>query len=274
MDPPILGDFPQLVTSFRRQLQFYLRTWRFVGLLLFVGIVSIVVFAVQLYFGASRITEGSDAAQYLSGYLSNIGTTVILVAAFLGGDAIAMDFGGATGYFMLVQPVRRVVLLLGRFAAAVVAAAVIGLTYVVIALLATSYFFGAGSIPWAGVAVALGLLVLFLLGAVAVAFFFSSFFKSPAISIILTVLILWLGFSIVTGVLEVAGIEPWFSLLYAGDGVALALLPSYPHAQVSRDGFGGSFEPYLWESAVISVAYLVVFLFLSVVLYNLKESKG
>ena len=274
MAEPQVSDMSQYLTAVRRQLQFYLRTWRFIGLLVFVAVVSAAVLGVQAYLGVANVASGSTPAKYLSGYLGEIGTVVVLVAAFLGGDAIAMDFGSATGYFLLVQPVRRVVLLLGRFTAAVLAAAVIGGVYLLFAIGGTLAFFGTAGFPVVGFGYAIGLLLLFLLGAVAVAFFFSALFKTPAVSLIVTILTLWLGFSLVTGVLELANIEPWFSILYAGDGVSLVVLPTYAHSAPLGIISGTIYEPYPWESAVISSAYFVVFLVLSVVLYNAKEVKG
>ena len=268
-------DAAQFLSAFRRQLQFYLRTWRFVGLLLFVAIVSAAVLAVEVYLGVGQLTASNTPATYLSGYLSFIGNVAVIVAAFLGGDAIAMDFGSATGYFLLVQPVRRVVLLLGRFAAAAVAAIVIGGVYLLFGVAGTLAFFGTGGFPVAGFAIAVGLLLLLFLGALAVAFFFSSLFRTPAVALIVTILTLWLGFSSVAGVLELANIEPWFSILYAGNAVALAVLPTYPHSVPIGLGFSGTiFQAFAWESAAISLAYFAVFLALSILLYRRKEVKG
>lgn len=275
MGTPAVGDGAQFLIAFRRQLQFYVRTWRFVGLLAFVAVVSAAVLGIQVYLGVHQLTAGSTPARYLSGFLSFIGTVAVLVAAFLGGDAIAMDFGSATGYYLLVQPVRRSVLLLGRFAAAAVAAIVIGAVYLAFGIGGTLAFFGPANFPTAGLAIAVGLLLLLFLGALAVAFFFSALFRTPAVSLIVTILTLWLGFSTVSGVLELANIEPWFSILYAGDAVPLALLTSYPHAIPIGAGIPGTiFQAFPWESAVISLAYFGVFLLLSLVLYNRKEVRG
>ncbi len=275
MTEPIVGDLSQYLSAVRHQLQFYLRTWRFLGLLAFVVVVSAAVLGVEAYLGVGQVTAGNSPASYLSGFLSFLGTVAILVAAFLGGDAIAMDFGSATGYYLLVQPVRRIVLLLGRFTAAVVASVAIGAVYLAFAVGGTVAFFGTRGFPVGGFLDATGLLLLFLLGAVAVAFFFSSLFRTPTVSLVVTILTLWMGFSIVTGVLDLAGVEPWFSILYAGDAIPLAVLPGYAHAVSLPGGIGGTiYQAYAWESAAISLAYLLIFLPLSIVLYNTKEVKG
>ena len=278
MPRDVLPSSAQWWIAFRRQLAFYLRTNRFVGLLLFVAIVSGAVLAFQLHSGAGQV-QGSDtdASGYLLSSMGNVGIAVILVAAFLGGDAIAMDFGTSSGYYVLVLPVKRLVLLAGRYAAAFVATFVIGLVYYAFFVAGAAYFFGATSIPVGTLLLSIGLAALFALAALAVAFFFSSFFKSPAVGMIVTVLVLYLGFSIVAGVVEFAGYEPWFSLPYASDVVSQVFNSNFQHVtvlQVTKRFTITTYEPYLWEGTVIMFSYLVVFLGLSALLYEWKESKG
>ena len=276
MTERVLGDFPQFVAAFRRQLQFYLRTWRFIGLLLFVGAVSGLALAISLYLGpADAGVSTASSSIYLEGFVGNLGITAILVAAFLGGDAIAMDFGSARGYFMLVQPVRREVLLAGRFVAAFLASLAISLAYLGLAVIGAAYFFGVGALPFVSLGMAIGLLALTILGALSVAFCISASVKSPEVSIITSVLVLYLGLSGVSGGAAVAGVEPWFSLQYGASGISNVFAPTIVHAAPIGFGVPGTaFSPYVWEAAVILVAYVVVFVPLTVLLYQRKESQG
>lgn len=273
MGHAVVSDPEQLGHVFRRQLQFYVRTWRFVGLLIFTLLISGLPLLLEVvHFG----TNARSADAYLSGFLGFLTLDAILVAAFLGGDAISMDFGSANGYYILVQPVRRIVLLLGRYLAAFVAAAAIGLTYIALGLLGASYFFGATTIPWGGVGSSAGLLLLFLLGVLSVAFAFSSLFRSPAVGMIVSVLVLWLGLAVIDGIAQFTGIEPWFSIAYAGGSIEQVLGPSVAHRVVIRAAGVSvtTFNPYLWESVAIMLAYFVLFLLASIVIYQYKESKG
>jgi ABC-2 type transport system permease protein len=273
-----LASFAQWQIAFRSQLTFYLRTNRFLGLLLFVAIVTGAGLAFQLHSGVAQITaSSSDASAYLLSYLGSIGVVIVLVAAFLGGDALAIDFGTSSGYYMLVLPVKRIVLLAGRFAAAFTATFVIGLVYYAFAVGGAAYFYGAGAIPFATLGFSIGLAAVYALSALGVAFFFSSFFRSPAVGMIVTVLVLYLGFSIVTGVAEVAGFEPWFSLTYGADVVSQVFNTQFTHMNVlvaTPQISITTYEPYWWEGVAIMLAYLVAFLGLSVTVYERKESKG
>ncbi|MGP8077587.1 MAG: ABC transporter permease [Thermoplasmata archaeon] len=267
------SDAAQWITALRRQLRFYLKTWRFVGLLLFVLIVGVAITAVQIAYG----NAGSSAADFLYSGTVALSTFGVIVGAFIGGDAIAMDFGSGTGYFTLVLPVRRIVLLLGRFAAAFLAAFTLLLVFYGINLVGAVWFYGL-ALPWLDLLLSIAISALFALAVLASAFLFSSFFRSPAISMVVTILVLFLAFDIIDGILSITSVEPWFSILYAGQAMAL-VFEGQPHLTVThlmgRRGLTlHSWTPYLWEGIAIMAAYLVICLVLSAVIYQNKESRG
>ena len=267
------SDVTQWFSAFQRQIRFYFRTMRFVGLLGFVTLVSVAATAVAIVYGSSA----TSASDYLYGILGNLPTFGIIVGAFIGGDAIAMDSGG-TGYFTLVLPVRRLVLLLGRYAAAFLVSFVLLLVFYAFSIFGAAWLFGAGSIPWADVGVSVGFAALFALATLATAFLFSAFFRSPAVSMVVTILVLFLAFLFIDGLLVLTTVEPWFSLLYAGEIMAL-VFEGQPH--LTSTTLNGprhltitTYHPFLWEGAVILLVYLVVSLVLSAVLFQYRELKG
>jgi len=264
----------QWLTAVRRQLRFYRKTWRFVGLLIFVLIISVAGTAISIAYDSA----GSSAGDYLYSLTSSVPVFGIIVCAFIGGDAIAMDFGSGTGYFMLVLPVRRIVLLLGRYAAAFLASLALLLVFYAFGLFGDVWFYGIAAVPWAAFVGSIGLAALFALATLSTAFFLSAFFRSPAISMVVTILVLFLGFDILDGVLAVTAVEPWFSLLYAGSAVALPFEGQAHETVTHLPGRRGltihTWFPYVWEGTAIMVAYFVAFLVISAVLYQYKESKG
>ncbi|HYL81337.1 MAG TPA: ABC transporter permease, partial [Candidatus Acidoferrum sp.] len=198
--------------ALRYQFDLYIRTMRFVGLLAFVFLVIGALVAGTIFFGLG----GTDASEYLSGDLAYFTILGVVVAAFIGGDAISMDFGSGTGYYALALPIRRTTLLLGRYVAAfVVAMVLIGVFYLV-SLTGALWAHGAGGFPWFELGESFVLAGLFALGVLSVAFCFSSIFRSPAVSMIMTVIVLFFGLGTATGELPKAGVEPWFSVLYGG----------------------------------------------------------
>jgi ABC-2 type transport system permease protein len=276
----VTSDLKQLQIAFRYQLRSYLRTWRFVGLLVFVAVISAAILAVQLNRGADAVLANNPtSSDYLSTYLSFLPDAIIITAAFLGGDALAVDLSGGPGYLMLAQPVRRSTLLSGRFLAATVTGAAVGLVYYGFSAAAAQYFYG--DIPTA-ILYSVGLAALFLVATLAVAFFFSSFFRSPVISLVASLLILIIGFPLLTAIGTLTGVEPWFSLDYGSQAITSVLNPNFVHESVTHTPAGRrglsiaiySFSPYPWEGAAILAVYLAAFLALAYVMYRYKEVKG
>lgn len=274
-----VSDLSQFGTAFRYQLRSYFRTWRFIGLIVFVALVSVAILAVQLHRGVAAVTTTNPtSSDYLSTYFGFVSDAIIIVGAFLGGDALAIDLQGGPGYLMLSQPVRRRTLLAGRFVAATVTGTAIGLVYYAFGAGAAQYFYG--NVPSA-ILLSLGAALLFLLAVLAVAFFFSSFFRNPTISIVAALLILIIAFPIVTLFGTLTGVEPWFSLDYGSQAITSVLATNFHHMMVTHVmGRGGmsiaiySFSPYPWEGALIMAVYFVVFLALSYVIYRFKEVRG
>ncbi|HEV2166181.1 MAG TPA: ABC transporter permease [Thermoplasmata archaeon] len=280
MSEPV-SDLSQFRTAFLYQLRSYLRTWRFVGLLIFVALVATAILAVQLHRGIDAVTGNNPSAtDYLTGYLSTMVDAIVITAAFLGGDALAVDLGGGPGYLMLAQPVRRRTLLAGRFLAASVTGLAIGLVYYAYAVVAVVYFYG--NVPGA-LGLSIGIAFLFLLASLAIAFFFSSFFRNPTVSIVASLLILIIGFPLLTSIGDLSGVEPWFSLDYGGGAITSVLSTNFVHETTMHLGGAGargtsitlySFSPYPWEGAVILTVYILVFLTLTFLVYRYREVKG
>jgi len=274
-----VSDFQQWLIVTVHQLQHYLRTNRFYGLVGFVVLIAALTLAFEVDAGvaAVRLQQLYRSSEYLSNYLVNTGLFVVLAAAFFGGDALSVDFSTGAGYYMLVLPIRRPVLLAGRYAAAaLVTLAVIGVYYVFGAAGAI-YFFGTASVPWASLLGSLGVAIIFALAALSVAFCVSAFVRSPTAGVLITVLALYVGFTTLQATLELAGIEPWFSLSYAGGAMAALLDTDFVHFQtvpLGEDQYYTIWSATVAEGLAIMAGYIAVFLPLSVYLYQRKESTG
>jgi len=264
----------------RHQLVHYLRTGRFLGLLAFVFAISALtlLFEVSAGIPAVRVEQLYRPSEYLSNFLSFAGSWIILAAAFFGGDALSVDFSTGAGYYMLVLPIRRSVLLAGRYtAAALVTLAIVGVYYA-FALGGALYFFGGSyTIPWVGLAESLGVAAVFALAALSFAFCVSSFIRSPVAGVLITLLVLWVGFLVLATALELVGLEPWWSLPYAGGAIDSVLDTDFRH-MIQVPLFANQYTT-IWSATVhegleIAAGYVVAFLPLSAYLYQRKESTG
>jgi ABC-type transport system involved in multi-copper enzyme maturation permease subunit len=274
-----VSDFEQWRLITLHQLGHYLRTNRFYGLLGFVVVISSLSLAFEVAAGIPtiQVQQLYKSSEYLSNYLANTGLWIVLAAAFFGGDALSVDFSTGAGYYILVLPIRRPVLLTGRYAAAtLVTIAIVGVYYL-FGTVGAIYFFGTPSIPWSLLAESLGIAILFALAALSVAFCVSAFIRSPAAGVLITVLLLYVGFTTLQAVVELAGIEPWFSLTYAGGAMAAALDTDFVHIQnipLGEDQYYTIWAATVSEGLTIMAAYVAVFLPLSAYLYQRKESTG
>lgn len=268
MTEAMVDDSRQLVVAIRYQLQSYMRTSRFLAMVIFVIVIGGAFWGVLAYLvHVGTISAPSSSSGVLAGFLTFLAIIVYFSAALLGGDAVSTDFGSRTGYYTLVLPIRRRILLFGRFIAAVATTFVIAVLYYLFAVGATIYF--TGGLPVGPLLESMAIALLFSTAAVALAFFFSSLVKTPAFSILLTVLVLFVFMPIVSGVVSAyANTEPWFELTYSAAAI------SEPIQSVAHHSELGGYAPYLWEGLVIMAAYFVVFTVLSWVIYEFKEVSG
>ena len=274
-----VSDFEQWRIATFHQLGHYLRTNRFYGLLAFVGLISGLTLAFEVIAGVAtvQVQQLYSASEYLSNYLVNTGLFVVLAAAFFGGDALSVDFSTGTGYYMLVLPIRRPVLLAGRYTAAtLVTLAIVGV-YFIFGTAGAVYFFGASHLPVLALVESFGIAAVFSLAALSVAFCVSAFVRSPAAGVLITVLALYVGFTTLQATIELAGYEPWFSLSYAGGAMAAVLDTDFVHFQtvpLGEDQYYTIWSATVAEGLAIMVGYIAVFLPLSAFLYQRKESTG
>src|SRR5271170_6262968 len=105
--PLAAEDAAQLLDAARFQLLSYLRTYRFLAMLVLTVLVTVVIGGVALYLTNA---PNGDAFQgnvdlFLGFAFSFVALLIVLTASFLGGDAVATDFGSSAGYFTLVLPI-------------------------------------------------------------------------------------------------------------------------------------------------------------------------
>ncbi|WP_337859950.1 ABC transporter permease [Ferroplasma sp.] len=273
------SDVNQYMVALKYQLKSYIRTRRFIGLLIFTIIISIGITALILHDEYSMLKAGTPLFyfyNYLSGFSADL---VVIIGAFFGGDIISTDTGTNAAYYSLVQPVRRSVLFLGRYTAALILSFIIVLVYFVVGMGSSFYLYGKVTpVIFEG----LGILVLFLAAAISFAALFSGIFKGQSSGIIVSVLLLFIGFPIIdTFVGTIGGIDPLFSLDFAGEIMYLIFDNPYPAAKVvSPSGFArgaGSFytfSPTVMQGLGVLIAYLVICGLIAIILYSRRQIEG
>ena len=270
----------QYMISLKYQFKSYLRTKRFIGLLLFTTIISIGITALLLHDEYKMLKAGTPLF-YFYNYLSNFSVDlVVIIGAFFGGDIISTDTGTSAAYYTLVQPVRRSVLFLGRYTAALISSFIIVLVYFIVCAGSSFYLYGKVTpVVFEG----LGILVLFLAAAISFSALFSGIFKGQSSGIIVSVLLLFLGFPIIdTFVGSIGGLDPVFSLDFAGEIMYLIFDNPYPAVKVvSSSGFPHkvastfyTFSPTIMQGLGVITAYIVICGVIAIILYARRQIEG
>lgn len=219
----------------------------------------------------------SDLGFFGAGWGAFVSIIVVISAALFGGDAISGEFQNRTGYFSVPNPIRRSVIYAGKWIAALVASTLVLLVYAGVIVANSLYYFGL-TIPNEFLESMLFAWV-YLVAVLALAFAFSSLFKSNAISVLMTVITVLIVFNVIdTAAGTLAGIEPWFSLTYGGSIVTSILTVPYPKP-VSTQSFGppsGGFSvttytPPVWEGLIILGVYFFVLSIIGLWLFERKD---
>ena len=266
----------EIKIALKYQFYSYLRTKRFIALALLVAVISVAILILEIHLGSAAITsQYKNSMAYLFDFMQNLSFTIVLVAAFLGGSAISTDFASNYSYFILVQPVRRSSLLIGRYISAFIASLLIILVYYLFAAVGSLYFFS--SIPLA-FASSIGLAAVFIASVLAFAFFMSSLFNNPQTSTMAVVILLVIVLPVLSSILPaLANLEPWFLINYGGQVVYNVFSTNFVHfSSITVPVKGGSYkisqyQPYLLEGIEIMLGYLVVFLAAALYTYKYKQ---
>ena len=204
-------------------------------------------------------------------WASFVNFLVILSAAFFGGDAVSGEYQNKTGYFLLPNPIRRSSVYIGKYLAALFASTIMLALYAVMAVANGAYYFGLG-IPYEFLQSFL-YAWFYLVAAMSLTFLFSSAFKSSAISVLMTVILLLFVFNIIDVVVgSVAGVEPWFSITYAEGIVGTVITNAITVGGGGGAGarFGSQFTATVPEGLAIMAAYFIVTGVLGLVLFERK----
>ena len=254
------SDFAQMTRVTKYELLNYVRSARFVVLLVITLIIAGAFTGLIGYYRPAGLIH-SGLAFYSLVWAAAVSSLIALCGTLFGGDAISGEFQSKTGYFLFAHPVRRSSVFLGKMAAAFLASTVIIGVFAVIGLANGWYYTGPPPIEFSE---SFGLALVYLLGVLGFTFLFSSLFKSGAMSIIVTLVLLLFGFTIIDELVSAfAHAEPWFSITYGGGIISNVLTVPYPPNIVSamdlrRNPFLPPYNASIPEGIAILVIYAVL----------------
>jgi ABC-2 type transport system permease protein len=265
------SDMSQVAIVAKYDVLKYLRSRRLLGIIAIEALVPVLITALPPLLGNQYPT---DADQFINRYAGFTSLLVVIGATLFAGDAIVSEFQGRTGYLLFPNPVKRSVLLAGKFIASTGAMFLVLIVYYGIALVLGVAI--TGGFSTLGVE-SLLLAMLYSIAALAVGYLISSVMKGSTGSLILTFALFLFIFSIITSVLSLSGVEPWFILTFAGGTIADITQVPYPVTTTTNIGNGAqaitlnNYIPDVGVAIAVMVAYAVVALLLAYVFFKRRE---
>jgi ABC-2 type transport system permease protein len=272
----IVNEVKKLPIVVRYELLKQVRRFRLYGLLLIGSIVTGLVMAI----GALYLPNlGTLDARTLGYFIVSGGQVTffgLIAGVFFSGDAIASEFEHKTGYLIFPNPMKRTTLLIGKYLSCCIAATLVITTpYLIISIgvvALTGQFAGELFLSYA-------FCVLYTCSIVSLTFVFSSLFKGTMGASILPFVLMWFVFGIITAFMELAGVEPFMLLSYAGSIISNIFFIPFPlHKITYHISVGGTvsmdvttFNCDVAEGILIMVSYLVVGLILSIILTRRRQ---
>jgi ABC-type transport system involved in multi-copper enzyme maturation permease subunit len=261
----------QVGTIAKYELLNYFGSRRFFALLIIAVAMGGLLTLSVVFEGVSSF--GATAPAFYSGwYFGGIVSTyvVIFCATFFGGDAISGEFQNKSGYFLVAKPIHRSVIYIGKYLGALLPSLVIIGVFTSITLANGIYYFG-GSIP-IQFSESFAFTLVWLVTSLGLTFFFSSLFKTSATSILVSSMLLFFGFFIISSLLGgKAHIEPWFILTYGSDIIGNALSPTGYPAHIVTNGAATTFSATIPEGLTIMAVYFLVTALVGSILFEKKE---
>lgn len=239
----------------------------------FYGALAITVLAVVLMIGLYQgldlpdkmgITKGimnQYKTEIFAMFVTSMGSLAILAAVFFAGDSIASEFEHKTGYILFPNPVKRSVIVVGKYLACLIATGVILIIAFLISALGILGFYG--EIP-IGILGSLAIAIMLACSVISISFAFSSLLEGGMGATMATLLTFMVISPIISTSLAYAGYDPWFMIDRAADSMASTY--GVP-LEVMAGGFSGGPTSGLMEASSDSTLSFFVLMVYAVVLF-------
>lgn len=249
------GTWTQAILMSRYQLRDYLRSRRFILMMVIVAVIAALLSAAVLYFRPADLIDSSFAF-FGTFWVGGAEVLIVFAGIIFGGDAIAGEFQNKTGYFLMGLPIKRWSVYAGKYLAAFAASLVTIAVYFVFIIGFGAYFLGTGVVTLA-LFESLALALLYLAALLGTTFLFSSLFKTSLYGVLVVAVLFLFGFTIVIALVEgLAHIEPWFVVTYANAVIAYPF-GSIP-AHIGRGMLGSTvYNPTYPEGILIMLGYFL-----------------
>ncbi len=265
----MVSRFRQYIAIAKFDLYRYLVRRRILIVLAVFGLTILLPIIIRYGF---NIPYPSEPRDMLMGDLDGINIIVILAATFFAGDAIVSEYEKRTGYILFPNPLRREVIFMGKLTASLLISGAFVTMYYLVEVCKVLIIYG--TVPHE-LLLSYVYALLYMLAVVGLAYLFSTILTNTTLSLLLTFFSLFMIFPVLSTVLMLTEIEPWFILTYCGDIITLVFNP--PKERVVEYSAGGVtihiYYPDFTTSVCVMLAYTVITLVMSLIIFRRRELK-
>jgi len=268
----IVEDFSHIYTSIKFEMQKHLKRKRLVIGLLLATAIPVLFYIIPKIWDVPFI---GTAKLFLSTNLSFINILIIISSALFAGDAVSGEFERKTALLTFPTPQRRISIFVGKYCAALIAISVLVSLYYLITMVEVMVIHGVDGVPHE-IFTSYLLALLYGCSVLSLTFFFSSILKGVISSTLMGFFTLMMILPILSTLLMVARVEPWFIVTYAG-GLITTIFGSTIGAGMT---FGGGppesqmftlYQPDFTIGVVIITLYAILFFVSSIALASRKN---
>ena len=268
----IVEDLSHIYASIILEMQKHLNRKRLVIGLLLATAIPILFYIIPRIWDVPFI---GTARLFLSTNLSFISILIIISSALFAGDAVSGEFERKTALLTFPTPQRRISIFVGKYCAALIAIISLVSLYYLITMVEVMVIHGVDSVPQELITSYL-LALLYGSSVLSLTFFFSSVLKGVISSTLMGFFTLMMILPILSALLMVVRVEPWFIVTYSGGLITNVFGPPVGAAMSFGSGPAQSqmftlYQPNFTIGVVIMTLYAILFFISSIALASRKD---
>ena len=246
-------------------------------------LVSLLAVALPLIFYAIPPLLDSDYSATANGFASSnlgfISLMIIISAAMFTGDSISSEFENRTGLMLFPTPQRQNSIFVGKYIASVLATWLAVILYYLVTLIAIGQIYGFDQVSMEFLQSFL-LALLYSASAVSLIYFFSSVMKRAITSTLIGFFALMMIMPIVSLVLTLGNVDPWFIITHSADLITDVLGTSGASFGPGGSSDGGpmsglaDFSPDFYVGIGVMAGYAIGFFIAGLGIANRKKMEG
>ena len=221
-------------------------------------------------------------AQFFSGGLNFISFITLFAACLFFSGIICSEFNKRTG-FIVFPKINKYKLIIGKYLGNLILVVfIVAVFYFILGLFGFLYYGGPINIR---IFYSFGFAVLYVIALSSFVTLFSSFMKNVNITIIITLVILLMGFNMTDQIINLIfadSFEPLYSLAHLGKLITSVLLNPFPSLRYDEDPFGmggmmGDFSfgtwltPNIFMGITLLLVYIVACFLLAAILFKRRQ---